>query len=143
VVLTATLAACSSSPVGPLQISVLYLNVRSHVGNEQPGTAVITWVSPRTATVDSSAGPYGISPWYEGFRTDTVYPGEDACVRFTAPTAEVAVQLADSFPDGAQEVSRPGYPTVAVWSAATAWAFTGDQILPAGDSTFWGVIPGC
>lgn len=150
VLLTAWLGAtwaCSGDPSDPgdPQISVFYANVRSHEGNEAPGTAIVTWLSPGTVgEVDSTGWPSGglVVGYLPGFHSDTVHPGEQSCVRFDAPSDSIAVEMTETFADGTTKIGTAGYPNI-VWSTATAWGFNGDQILPAGDGGYYGVSPGC
>jgi len=133
----ALVVACSTIEGDPRNVSVLYSN---HYPNTPPGpaTAVITWLSPGTATgVESFMHPCPKSAtcsfqWYKpGFRTDTVRPNEERCVHFMAPSEDVAVEVRWTWPDGAGGMKLAGDPTP-TWSTDSAWGFDGQDIEPAG-----------
>jgi hypothetical protein len=149
--LAASVGVCSRYALAPdLQVSVLYANKSSHVGTGQPGTAIITWLTPGTATqVQPLAVPCPPNgncqfTWYRpGFRTDTVYPHESTCVHFTAPSDKVAAEFTETW-GGTSGVSVAGNPNI-TWHTESAWGFDGTNVLPVGDSLDLGrgVMPGC
>ena len=144
--LAATLAACSKDSLAPLQLSVFYTNLSTHFNNREPGTAIITWLSPETAVLQHtevvpSGGVFGW--WGPGFRTDTVLPNQVRCEHFEAPSDRLAVQYRLSFPGG-QGVGYGGRPDSMFWHSESSWGFTGDAVGPAGSASgFGGVIEGC
>jgi hypothetical protein len=147
--LTVSLIACSSSPVAPdpsgLKMSVLYSNKSSNVCGyaspdtnctPEPGTAVITWLSPGTVSqVNPGNTRDGVLNLYgPGFRTDKVLPGESTCAHFTAPSDSVVEEMTETF-IGATGVQGPGTPIT--WHSDSTWVFNGETLAPVG------VIAGC
>ncbi len=140
----AAMVSCSNVAGDPHRLSVLYSNRSS-----PSGTAVITWLTPATATTVEMVYPPCPSQvdcsyaWYgPGFRADTVYPNQQTCVHFVAPSAQVAVEARITW-QGSREDVPAGHPT-ATWSSASAWGFDGTAILPAGSSYDGGkVMQGC
>jgi len=143
------LLSCSGSGE-PLAVSVLYSN-----RSASPGTAVITWLTPATATkvqmyvfpCEKSAVSCGYAWYSPGFRTDTVYPNAESCVHFVAPAQAIAVEMWIMWAGGLTEGVPAGHPTVA-WASDSAWGFDGQVVQPAGttDSTDGNpgtVIRGC
>lgn len=156
----------SVSVVGsdPHNMSVLYSNQSSdvhtswservggvlytHETNGEPGTAVITWLSPGTAnTVDSRliipgcGGHWWPCAFYRpGFRTDTVQPYQQTCVHFVAPSGQVAFEFSLSVATGGGVLAPPRtVPSGGIaWSSDSSWGFDGKAIKPAGtvDSSF-------
>jgi len=132
------LLSCARSG-DPLNVSVLYSN-----RSTSPGTAVITWLTPATATtVEMYAIPCEKAAvscafaWYgPGFRTDTVYPNAETCVHFVAPAGTVATEMRMTWPGVTEGV--PAGP----WSSDTAWGFDGRVLQPAGTMDTTGGKPG-
>lgn len=142
------LASCSASR-DPLSVSVLYSN-----RSTSPGTAIVTWLTPGTATtVEMKIFPCEkmaldcFYAWYgPGFRTDTVSPNTETCVHFVAPGGAIAVEARITW-TGVTEDFPAGHPTAA-WSSDSAWGFDGLVLQPAGtmDTIFTKpgtVIRGC
>jgi hypothetical protein len=151
----------------PHNMSVLYSNQSSdlhtgwservggvlytHESHGEPGTAVITWLSPGTV----HPGQWGLPvpgcllltvqhhgrdacPFYgPGFRTDTVQPYQRTCVHFVAPSAQVAVEFritrAPELGGGGSIKFVRTLPNGAVaWSSDSSWGFDGNRLEPVG-----------
>jgi hypothetical protein len=144
--LAAILVACSKDPLAPTRVSVFYANRSTHFQTGEPGTAIITWLSPGTVSEQrTETTPSGAFTWYgPGFRTDTVLPNQVTCQYFEAPGDQIAVQIRMSLPGG----TGVGYASRAggaiTWHSETSWGFTGDRVGPAGGSDgYGGVVQGC
>lgn len=126
-------------------VSVLYSN---ESGNSGPGTAVIVWLTPATATeldtVPYPNGGLGSYLWFlPGFRTDTVYPYQRGCVRFVAPADSIGTEDFVSWTQSGQWMEMGRFPT-STWYSDSTWGFDGTFLLPAGTSYNSGAImPGC
>jgi hypothetical protein len=144
--LAATLVACSKDSVAPKSVSVFYTNLSNHVDTREPGTAIITWLSPGTVGQHhTEATPGGAFTWYApGFRTDTVGPNEVMCEHFEAPDDRITVEYKIAYPSGAMGTGYAGPAgSTVTWHLESSWGFTGDQVGPAGSDGFGEVVQGC
>jgi hypothetical protein len=106
--LAATVAVCARSAAAPdLQLSVLYSNKSSHVGTGQPGTAIITWLTPETATQPELLPTPCPS---SGNCQFTVYPSEHACVHFTVPSGRFAAEFTETLARRGRGILCSGQP---------------------------------
>ena len=145
--LATTLVGCSKDSLAPKQIFVFYANQSTHINTGAPGTMIVTWLTPGTASVrHTNTTPGGAFTWYDpGFRTDTVLPNQVTCEHFVAPDDRIAVEYRISYPGGVTGIgwaSRSG--EAIAWHSESAWGFTGDHAGPAGSADgFGGVVLGC
>ena len=145
--LAVTLVACTKDALAPRQVSVLYTNQSTHINAHEPGTAIITWLTPGTARQQqTNATPGGAFTWYgPGFRTETLLPDQVTCAHFEAPDDRIAVQYRISYPGGVTGIgwaSRSGVPIT--WHLESSWGFTGDGVGPAGSAGPFGeIVQGC
>ena len=130
---------------------MLYSNQSSNINSGAPGTFIVTWLSPGTISDRHveiipcpSVADWCPPTWYDpGFRTDTVQPGEQACVHFEGPSVGIAVEYRATFDDAAGSKYALGQPNP-MWSNASSWGFNGKDIGPAGSSDGYGdTLQGC
>jgi hypothetical protein len=119
------LLSCSGSEE-QLTVSVFYSN-----RSTSPGTAVVTWLTPATATnvqmyvipCEKNAVSCAFALYGPGFRTDTVYPNAESCVRFVAPARAIAVETRITWAGGLTEELPAGHPTAAWSSDSASWSW--------------------